>query len=336
MNQKQFTYYERTKSINNSMGKGMLVSLIVHSMFMVFLITTHVAKKKYITFTEQKECEKILKVVNIKVFNEPIKKQIVKNEEKKIIKKDLRIKPTELIVKKIEMENIAVGSQNIGIKESALVPQEVMQNKANTDNVPIHILSEMKEAELTEKSFTPSKIVLSESAFDSKGSMVMNFNQSEVMKGKKTWIGNAIGSGALPVIKNSQKIITKLQNMQNNADSYNSTYNVNAIDLTSQYEYGNGIYEASKLDKMPEVMEYVEPIYPELARKMGIEGKVLLKLLINHEGKVKRIETIGNLSKVGFEEQAAIAVKKWKFSTPTVNGNPVSIWFVIPLAFSLN
>ncbi|MBI4650297.1 energy transducer TonB [Candidatus Desantisbacteria bacterium] len=336
MNKKQFINHNKTKSINNGMSKGIMGSLIIHTIFVIFLITTPVSKKKDIIVPVQKKCEKVLRVISIKNFDEPVKTQITKKGEKIIVKKDLEVKTKELIVEKIEMKNVTQGSQNIGIKAASLKPQQVMQDKVNTNDEPAPVFSEIKETEFAEKSSAPSKIVLSESAFDSKASLKISFNQSEVVKGKKTWIGNAVGTGNLSAIKNSQKSITKLQNTHSNVDKYNSTYNANILDSTNLDEFGTGIYEASKLDNIPEIKEYVEPLYPELARRMGIEGKVLLKLLINHEGKVKKIEPIGNLSKVGFEEQASIAVKKWKFSTPTINGNPVSIWFVLPLAFSLN
>lgn len=55
----------------------------------------------------------------------------------------------------------------------------------------------------------------------------------------------------------------------------------------------------------------VEPDYPELARKMHIQGMVKLKVWIRTDGNVSRVEYIGGHPLLA--ESAVAAVKKWKF-----------------------
>lgn len=59
------------------------------------------------------------------------------------------------------------------------------------------------------------------------------------------------------------------------------------------------------------VVTRVEPDYPELARKMHIQGMVKLKVWIRADGTVGRVEYIGGHPLLA--ESAVAAVKKWKF-----------------------
>ena len=55
----------------------------------------------------------------------------------------------------------------------------------------------------------------------------------------------------------------------------------------------------------------VPPIYPEIARKMGISGTVKLQLLVASNGAVKETKVIGGHPIL--VTAAVDAVKKWKF-----------------------
>jgi TonB family protein len=55
----------------------------------------------------------------------------------------------------------------------------------------------------------------------------------------------------------------------------------------------------------------VEPVYPELMRKMNMGGNVKLKVLIAADGRVENTEALGGHPV--FIEAANEAVKKWRF-----------------------
>ncbi|MGA2296675.1 MAG: energy transducer TonB [FCB group bacterium] len=74
--------------------------------------------------------------------------------------------------------------------------------------------------------------------------------------------------------------------------------------------------------------------YPEWAKETGLEGQVILNVLISSEGKLKRIEVINSTDKV-FEKPAISAVKKIKFEPGKAKGNPVDAWLAIPIDFKL-
>ena len=75
--------------------------------------------------------------------------------------------------------------------------------------------------------------------------------------------------------------------------------------------------------------------YPRLAKEAGIEGRVIVKALINKKGQV--LKTLVEYSDNQLLNEAAInAIKDYKNFTPAIqNGQPVTIWVSIPLKFKL-
>jgi periplasmic protein TonB len=76
------------------------------------------------------------------------------------------------------------------------------------------------------------------------------------------------------------------------------------------------------------------PVYPILARRLGKEGKVVLKLLINANGKLQRIDVI-EPSWVGFTEAAIEAIKKSIFSPAHRNGEAIVSKAILSVRFNL-
>jgi len=61
------------------------------------------------------------------------------------------------------------------------------------------------------------------------------------------------------------------------------------------------------------VKSKVSPVYPEIARKMGLSGNVKLQLVVGTNGEVKETKVIGGHPIL--VNAAVDAVKKWKFET---------------------
>jgi TonB family protein len=76
------------------------------------------------------------------------------------------------------------------------------------------------------------------------------------------------------------------------------------------------------------------PVYPALARRLGKEGKVLLRLTIDENGSLVNVEVIED-SGYGFADAAIAAVKKSAFIPPTLNGKPVRSRALLPVTFTL-
>ncbi|MGB9934427.1 energy transducer TonB [Thermodesulfovibrio yellowstonii] len=76
------------------------------------------------------------------------------------------------------------------------------------------------------------------------------------------------------------------------------------------------------------------PIYPQIARRLGKEGKVTLRLTLNEKGELMHIEIIEG-APYGFTESAIEAVKKSKFSPAIKDGKPVACRAILPVRFIL-
>jgi TonB family protein len=76
------------------------------------------------------------------------------------------------------------------------------------------------------------------------------------------------------------------------------------------------------------------PVYPMMARRLGREGRVMLKLTIDEKGNLSDIEVIGKAG-YGFTEAAVEAVKKSTFSPAKRDGKPIVSRALLPIRFQL-
>jgi len=88
-------------------------------------------------------------------------------------------------------------------------------------------------------------------------------------------------------------------------------------------------------EKEPQVISRVEPAYPELARKAGLEGTVWVKLWVDKEGKVKDVVILKSASEI-FNQPAIDAAKQWRFTPALMKTGPVSVWISLSFNFKLN
>jgi|GEM_PF-6070536 len=96
------------------------------------------------------------------------------------------------------------------------------------------------------------------------------------------------------------------------------------------------VFEASRLDYPLKIISYIKPEYPKSARENGIEGIVKIRLLINKDGIVEDAEIIDENPKgFGFSKEALKVVKNYRFTQPMVLKRPVSVYYILPLRFSL-
>jgi len=73
-------------------------------------------------------------------------------------------------------------------------------------------------------------------------------------------------------------------------------------------------------------------VYPELARRAGIEGKVFVRAYVDETGSVTRAEVIKGIG-LGCDEAALDAVLNTKFSPGKQRGKPIKVQVVIPISF---
>jgi len=88
------------------------------------------------------------------------------------------------------------------------------------------------------------------------------------------------------------------------------------------------------VEKLPVVIRRTEPVYPELAVKAGLTGKVWLKMLVDREGKVRKVLVVKSDADI-FSEAAIDAAHGWLFVPAVMNGGPVSVWVTVPFTFKM-
>jgi len=77
-----------------------------------------------------------------------------------------------------------------------------------------------------------------------------------------------------------------------------------------------------------------EPEYPEEARKLRLQGTVLLSLVVDEQGRARDIRIERPLG-MGLDEKAVEAVKNWKFIPATRDGIAVAAEITVEVSFRL-
>jgi periplasmic protein TonB len=80
------------------------------------------------------------------------------------------------------------------------------------------------------------------------------------------------------------------------------------------------------LDEPPQVLLRTPPRYPLDAQEQGIEGFVVLKILIDRGGRVQEVLVRRCEPHGVFDTAAEEAVRGWTFRPPTYRGEPVQAW----------
>jgi TonB family protein len=87
--------------------------------------------------------------------------------------------------------------------------------------------------------------------------------------------------------------------------------------------------------KAPVVVERVEPVYPDEARKAYISGTVIIEMIVDRTGHVADAVVLKPLP-MGLSDCALDAVKQWVFTPGTLNGMPVDVIFLQAVNFKLD
>lgn len=98
--------------------------------------------------------------------------------------------------------------------------------------------------------------------------------------------------------------------------------------------------QEEKLDKYPEPIGGIESIiknvvYPASAKEAGIQGKVLIKAIIDEKGNVVKTKVVESVN-ADCDKAAMDAIKKTKFTPGIKDNKPVKAEVVIPVMFKLS
>lgn len=77
------------------------------------------------------------------------------------------------------------------------------------------------------------------------------------------------------------------------------------------------------------------PTYPAISKRMGEQGKVVLRVFIGTDGLPQKIELNRSSGFERLDRQAQETVSRWKFVPGKRNGVPEAMWYHVPINFVL-
>lgn len=77
------------------------------------------------------------------------------------------------------------------------------------------------------------------------------------------------------------------------------------------------------------------PAYPSLARRLGEEGTVLLRVFVEPAGSAGQIEIQAGSGSPRLDQAAVAAVRRWQFVPARRGEEAVGAWVVVPILFNL-
>ena len=77
------------------------------------------------------------------------------------------------------------------------------------------------------------------------------------------------------------------------------------------------------------------PAYPALARRMGEQGKVTLRVLVSAAGNAEKVELRASSGSTRLDTAALDTVRHWRFVPARQGAEAVPAWVLVPISFSL-
>jgi periplasmic protein TonB len=90
------------------------------------------------------------------------------------------------------------------------------------------------------------------------------------------------------------------------------------------------------VDELPASATEIRPDYPPIAREVGIEGLVVVHVLVGKDGHVMKAEVNEKFSIPVLNEAALGAARRWVFTPALRNNHPVPVWVALRFNFKLH
>ena len=94
------------------------------------------------------------------------------------------------------------------------------------------------------------------------------------------------------------------------------------------------VLEFFMVEDKPVQTKNVKPIYPEIARKAGLSGRVFVRFKVGKDGRVSNVQILKGPEI--FREAAIVAVSKFVFKPAMQNDKPVAVWMSQAIKFDLH
>jgi protein TonB len=98
------------------------------------------------------------------------------------------------------------------------------------------------------------------------------------------------------------------------------------------FEHGVDPVEVTGDMVRPVLLAKVEPSYPQVARRAGLRGRVILRAVIAENGNVESVEVLSVTNPI-FSDAAVDAVRQWRYRPASMGGRPVRVYLSVVVEF---
>ena len=77
------------------------------------------------------------------------------------------------------------------------------------------------------------------------------------------------------------------------------------------------------------------PDYPRMSKRLGEQGKVVLKVLIGTDGAPQKVELVTSSGFERLDKSAMDAAMRWRYVPGKRGGVPEAMWYQVPIQFTL-
>jgi len=97
---------------------------------------------------------------------------------------------------------------------------------------------------------------------------------------------------------------------------------------------GGGPYRPGAGIDPPSLLREVKALYTDEARRQGIEGDVVLEIVVRRDGSVGDVRLQRGLDR-GLDQRAIDAVRQWRFTPARLNGEAIPVVMTVTVNFTL-
>lgn len=92
---------------------------------------------------------------------------------------------------------------------------------------------------------------------------------------------------------------------------------------------------ADEVEQPPRELQVRQPVYPDSARRFGIQGSATVRLLIDEKGRVAKVELVDSKGSRLFGRAVLEVACGWRFTPARDHGRNVRVWAVKTVRFRL-
>lgn len=94
-------------------------------------------------------------------------------------------------------------------------------------------------------------------------------------------------------------------------------------------------FNLNEVDRHPEAVSNMPPVYPFQARRSGVEGQVRIRFLVDAAGAVQELRIVEAQPEGIFERAVEQTIPRWRFKPGQKDGRTVETWVETTIRFQL-